>query len=121
MTAPINKELTVGFRLSTNEGKNPTSGNVTFGEGAIPKTIVVDQAYATWEPNATLQLTVGKFDNPLERPSAIMRSELVWDGDFTPEGLSETITFRGAHHARSCHRLLRIPPEPIPGATRKRK
>ena len=94
VTAPINKELTAGFRLSTNEGKNPISGNVSFGEGAVPKTIVVDQAYATWEPNATWQLTVGKFDNPLERPSGVMRSELVWDGDFTPEGLSETITLR---------------------------
>ena len=94
VTAPINKALTVGFRLATNEGKNPISGNVTFGEGGAPKTIAIDQAYATWDPNATLQLTVGKFDNPLERPSAVMRSELVWDGDFTPEGLSETITLR---------------------------
>ena len=94
VTAPINNKLTVGFRLASNEGKNPISGNVTFGDAAVPKTIAIDKAYATWTPNSVLELTVGKFDNPLEGPSAVIASELVWDGDFTPEGLSETITLR---------------------------
>jgi len=102
VTAPVSKQVTVGFRLSTNEGKNPISSNVTFGDGAAPKTIVIDQAYATWTPNASVALTVGKFDNPLERPEAVIRSELIWDGDFTPEGFSETITLH-----RSSEGLLR--------------
>ena len=94
VTTDVNKQVTVGFRLATNQGKNPTSGNVTFGDADAPKSIVIDQAYATWTPNARFSLTVGKFDNPLETPSAVMRSELVWDGDFTPEGLSETVTLQ---------------------------
>ncbi|HEX9164814.1 MAG TPA: putative porin, partial [Gemmatimonadales bacterium] len=40
--------------------------------------------------------TAGKFANPVEKPAAGFRSELVWDEDFAPEGLSETITLRKA-------------------------
>jgi hypothetical protein len=91
-TATISKQFTVGFRVASNEGKNPTSGNVTFGSGTAPKTIGLDQVYATWTPNATLSVTAGKFHNPIEKPSAVFRSELVWDEDFAPEGLSQTVT-----------------------------
>ena len=93
-TAPINKQFAVGFRVASNEGKNPTSGNVTFGSGTAPKTIVIDQVWATWTPNTTLSVTAGKFHNPIEKPAAGFRSELVWDEDFAPDGLSETITLR---------------------------
>jgi hypothetical protein len=95
-SAKINEQFAVGFRVASNEGKNPTSGNVTFGSGTAPKTIVIDQVWATWTPNTTLSVTAGKFANPVEKPAAGFRSELVWDEDFAPEGLSETITLRRA-------------------------
>jgi len=95
-SATINQQFAVGFRVASNEGKNPTSGNVTFGSGTAPKTIVLDQVWATWTPNTTLSVTAGKFANPVEKPAAGFRSELVWDEDFAPEGLSETITLRRA-------------------------
>jgi Putative porin len=75
--ATINKQFAVGFRVASNEGKNPTSGNVTFGSGTAPKTIVIDQVWATWTPNTTLSITAGKFANPVEKPAAGFRSELV--------------------------------------------
>jgi hypothetical protein len=95
-SAAINQQFAVGFRVASNEGKNPTSGNVTFGSGTAPKTIVIDRVWATWTPNATLSVTAGKFANPIEKPVAGFRSELVWDEDLAPEGLTQTITLRRA-------------------------
>jgi hypothetical protein len=95
-TATISKQVSVGLRVASNEGKNPTSGNVTFGSGTAPKTIALDHVWATWTPSTTFSITAGKFANVLEKPAAGFRSELVWDEDFAPEGLSETLTLRRA-------------------------
>jgi hypothetical protein len=92
VTSPVGKHFQAGFRLTSNEGKNPTSGNVTLGHAEEPKTIVLDRAWASWTPGAALTMTAGKFGNPIEKPGAVFRSELVWDEDLSPEGLSETVT-----------------------------
>jgi hypothetical protein len=96
VTTELNKQFAVGFRLASNEGKNPTSGNVTFGSGTAPKTIGLDRAYVTWTPGSRLAVTAGKFANVLEKPGAVFRSELIWDEDLAPEGLSETVTLKRA-------------------------
>jgi hypothetical protein len=41
-------------------------------------------------------MTAGKFANTLEKPAAVVRSELIWDEDLAPEGLTETITLAKA-------------------------
>lgn len=92
VTAPVGDHFLAGFRLATNEGKNPTSGNVSLGHAEEPKTIVLDHAWATWTPGSGFSMTAGKFANPIEKPGAVFRSELVWDEDLSPEGLGETLT-----------------------------
>jgi hypothetical protein len=66
------------------------------------KPISIDQVYITLTPKQSIGLaeipwtpisiTAGKFANPAFRPRAVMNSELIWDDDLMPEGLSETIT-----------------------------
>jgi len=90
VTAPITKNLTAGFRLATNEGGDPTSGNVTLGSSLTSKEFSVDRAYITWSPGKVVSITGGKFASPLFRPAAVMRSEMVFDEDYSPEGLHES-------------------------------
>jgi hypothetical protein len=84
-----------GFRLATGSATEPTSTNVTLGSpGDFNfKTILVDRAYAIYEPNGMkdygpikgVKVGGGKFDNPFLRYSTTM----VWDPDVTPEGAFE--------------------------------
>ncbi len=84
-----------GFRLATGSATEPTSSNVTLGNpGDFNfKTILVDRAYAIYEPNSLkdygllkgVKIGAGKFDNPFLRYS----TSLVWDPDVTPEGAFE--------------------------------
>jgi hypothetical protein len=84
-----------GFRLATGSTTEPTSTNVTLGNpGDFNfKTILVDRAYAIYEPNSLkdygllkgVKVGAGKFDNPFLRYSTTM----VWDPDVTPEGAYE--------------------------------
>ena len=90
LTAPITKTVTAGVRLTSNEGNDPTSGNVTLGSAAAPKTIQLDRAFITWAPTTRVSITGGKFASPLYRPAAVFRSEMVHDEDFSPDGLSQT-------------------------------
>jgi len=90
LTAPVTKTVTAGVRLSSNEGNDPTSGNVTLGSATAPKTIQLDRAFVTWAPTTRVSITGGKFASPLYRPAAVFRSEMVHDEDFSPDGLSQT-------------------------------
>jgi hypothetical protein len=90
VTAPITTNLTAGFRLATNEGGDPTSGNVTLGSSLTSKEIAVDRAFITWAPGKVFSITGGKFASPLFRPAAVIRSEMIFDEDYAPEGLHET-------------------------------
>jgi hypothetical protein len=90
VTAPITTNLTAGFRLATNEGGDPTSGNVTLGSSLTSKEIAVDRAFITWAPGKVFSITGGKFASPVFRPAAVIRSEMIFDEDYAPEGLHET-------------------------------
>jgi hypothetical protein len=91
LTAPVASNLTAGFRLATNEGGDPTSGNVTLGSSLTSKEFSLDRAYLTWSPGKVFSITAGKFASPLFRPAAVMRSEMVFDEDYAPEGLHQTL------------------------------
>src|SRR4051794_5932819 len=83
-----------GVRLETSQ--NPRSTNVTFGDdtsttsggggGPFAKGsdgINVGQAYFGYKGFHDITLTVGKMPNP------IITTQMIWDPDINPEGLSE--------------------------------
>ncbi len=89
----------VGFRLATGSTTDPNSTNQTLGNNGYFnfKTVVIDRAYAIYEPNGMkdygmikgVKVGAGKFDNPFYRYS----TPIIWDGDVTPEGIYEQANF----------------------------
>jgi hypothetical protein len=85
-----------GLRLTSSEasgnfGGDPISGNTTFRDNASKKFIYIDLAYLKWTPvnsgNWNIAGTFGKMENPF------VFSDMVFDGDYTPEGLGITATY----------------------------
>ena len=86
ITAEVTDKIDVGFGLATG-GDDPVSTNQTLGGGGSSKGVVLNLAYADWEATDGLHLIAGKFKNPLTRVGG---QALMWDGDWTPEGLALT-------------------------------
>lgn len=82
--ADVTDDIEVGFGLATG-GDGPVSTNQTIGDGGSTKPIGLNLAYVDWEAADGLHVFAGKFKNPLYRPG---KQPLVWDGDWTPEGLA---------------------------------
>ncbi len=80
----INDQLELGFGVGSGDG-DPVSTNQTLGEGFSKKPLVIDLAYFNYKPVKGLAIVGGKMKNPFYRPGD---SQLVWDSDLTPEGLS---------------------------------
>jgi len=85
-----------GFRLDT--AANPRSPWVTFGtsssavpyQGPFGKSaagVNIGQVYLGWVPANWLDITVGKFANPL------FNTPMVWDSDLNPEGAVERFKY----------------------------
>ncbi|MGE0825326.1 MAG: putative porin [Candidatus Binatia bacterium] len=103
----ISDELSAGFRLVTGTANDPISTNQSLTGLSSRKSFNLDQAYITVTPKETFGLadygwdpiviTAGKFSNQFFTPKAGMESELIYDGDLSPEGLHETFTlFKGS-------------------------
>jgi Putative porin len=96
-------EVSGGLRLVSGDPNDPISANETLTNLFTKKPINLDQAFITLTPKASIGLadyawnpvsiTMGKFANPAFRPRAVMTSEMIFDDDLNPEGLSETFTF----------------------------
>lgn len=86
MTANLPQNVEVGFGLATG-GDDPVSANQTIGGGGSSKDIRLNLAYADWEAIDGLHLVVGKFKN---RSVRVARNAMMWDGDWTPEGIAVT-------------------------------
>jgi len=84
--ADVADDFEVGFGLATG-GEDPVSTNQTLGGGGSSKGVVLNLAYVDWEAAEGLHLLGGKFKNPLTR---VGKQPLLWDGDWTPEGLALT-------------------------------
>lgn len=95
-------EMKIGFRVvsapgeSVSETRNST--NLTLDNGFAFKDISIDRAYATYLPKwaqvgpiQELEVTAGKFENPLKDQTVIA----LWDGDIVPEGAYERIKVKG--------------------------
>ena len=83
LDARLNNQVNAIIGLSTDEGGDPVSGNQTMTGGGSKKDIYLDLGYIDFHPEAVpgLSLWGGKMKNPF-----IAVSDLVWDGDYTPEG-----------------------------------
>lgn len=89
-TANLRDNLELGFRLASGNG-DPISSNQTFDDNASKKPLAIDLAYLKWlalnSPGVAGVLSVGKIENPF------VFSDLVFDGDYTPEGAGEQFSF----------------------------
>lgn len=105
IVATIKDNFEVGFRLTSSEaqgifGGDPISGNSTFQDNASKKFAYIDLAYGKWTAiNNSLwsaNITVGKMENPF------VYSDMVFDGDYTPEGFAQQFNFNvsEAHQAK---------------------
>ena len=84
--ADLSDNLEVGFGLATG-GDDPVSTNQTLGGGGSSKDVSLNLAYADWEATDGMHLIFGKYKNPLYR---VGKQALMWDGDWTPEGVAMT-------------------------------
>jgi len=82
--AVLADDVEVGFGLATG-GDDPVSTNQTLGGGGSSKGVVLNLAYVDWTAAEGLHLIGGKYKNPLVR---VGKQALMWDGDWTPEGLA---------------------------------
>jgi len=86
-TAKFNDEVSGGFSIASGALNNPLSTNQTFDTFYTRKTIGIDKAFMTYNPKwlQSLSLTAGKFNYTW------YRTELAWDNDLNPEGISESV------------------------------
>ena len=86
ITADVSDDVEVGFGLATG-GDDPVSTNQTLGGGGSSKGVALNLAYADWNVMDGMHVIAGKFKNPLMR---VAKQQLMWDGDWTPEGIAMT-------------------------------
>ncbi len=81
----VNDKISLKLRLATADGGNPISTNTTMTNNADKKAIFVDVLAMDYKMCEDANLIVGKQEINL-RP--IARSQLVYDDDYTPEGIA---------------------------------
>ena len=82
----VNKWLTVGGQLSTGDADDPNSTDITLSNFDDDLDVSLDQVYAKFALG-NLTLYGGKIPQPF------IRTELVWDGDVSPQGVSASYKF----------------------------
>jgi hypothetical protein len=84
----IGKEFEWGLRFATGNYSDLISANQTLTDFFSHKTFALDNAYITWKPAKFSGLVVqaGKFETPW------IRTEMTWDNDNNPEGVTESYT-----------------------------
>ncbi|MEK7868349.1 MAG: putative porin [Candidatus Omnitrophota bacterium] len=82
LESKINDKLNLGIGIASGSG-DPRSTNLSFGGYNTKKTLVLDYAYAKYNPVPWLNFVGGKMllNDALWEPT-----DLIWDTDITPEG-----------------------------------
>jgi hypothetical protein len=103
MRARISDELEGVLRLASGAPNDPISTNQSLDNLFSRKSINLDQWYLQFSPGKTfgldrwewkpLTIYAGKMSNTLWRPRAGFESEMIFDGDLTPEGTAQKFTF----------------------------
>lgn len=65
------------------------STNQSFDNLSSQNSIWIDKAYGGWKPFDFLTVQAGRMENPIWRQYS---SDVVWDGDFNPQGFSQGVT-----------------------------
>jgi len=83
-------EWSAGLRISSGEATDPISTNQTMTDFFERKFFAIDQAYIIYTPSwaKPLSVTGGKFGYTWRR------TELTYDSDLNPEGISPVLTFK---------------------------
>jgi len=77
----VNPQLKFGLRIASGSPEQ-TSTNQSFKDSFSSKELYLDKAYVTYSPLSGMSITGGKMSNPF------YSTDLVWDGDVTPEGVA---------------------------------
>ena len=80
----VNDWLTAGGQVVTGDPDDPNSADVSLSNFADDLSVALDQAYLRAKLGKAT-LWGGKFANPFTR------SDLVWDGDVSPQGAAATL------------------------------
>jgi len=84
LTADVYEDVKLIFSLASG-ADNPTSRNVTFGDGFSSDDFGLELAYVDWQINDNVTFYGGKMKNPLYRAGG---TPLIYDSDLNPEGFS---------------------------------
>jgi hypothetical protein len=86
-TTKIADDFTVGLSLASGDFGDPISTNSTETGFFTRKPIAIDKAFATYNPHKfkPLSITAGKYGYTW------YRTEMTFDNDLNPEGVSETL------------------------------
>ena len=87
--ARLNDEFSGGFSLASGDSGDPISTNQTLTGFFTRKALLIDRAFVQYRPAGfkPLRITAGKF------AYTWYRTELTWDNDLNPEGVSETLSW----------------------------
>ena len=77
----VNNWLTVGGQIATGDADDPNSTDITLSNFDDDLQVSLDQVYLRGT-FGNLQIHAGKIPQPF------VRTELVWDGDVSPQGIS---------------------------------
>jgi hypothetical protein len=86
-------KLAIKTRFATSNDQDQVSTNQTADSNAQPKSFWVDRAYLEWKPWEVTRFTGGKVNNPFW---SAYSSDIMWDTDYNPEGLTESFNGMGA-------------------------
>ncbi len=92
MTKQMSEYLTFGTRLASGSREDPNTADVTLGQFVDDIQIGLDQAFLSYKKDG-LFFTGGKFSNPF------MKTDLVWDGDVNPQGVTAGYASTGSGNA----------------------
>ncbi|HZF44843.1 MAG TPA: putative porin, partial [Sphingomonadaceae bacterium] len=83
--ARISDRVRAGLRLASGNERGAVSTNATMGDFFLKDNFWLDRAYLEIEPVSGVVLTGGRMPNPFET------TDMVWDADINPEGVSLAI------------------------------
>ncbi|MBN1880404.1 putative porin [bacterium] len=84
VSAEVVEGVKIHIQLATG-ADDPTSTNQDLSHSFSAKSINLNLAYAEWKATEMLKFYAGKSKTPFLLPGG---SELIWDGDLNPEGIS---------------------------------
>ncbi len=87
----VQDDISYGFRFVTGSS-DPVSANQTLASGASSKQVNLDLVYLNYKPEGKpYSIFAGKYKNQFLSPG---KTELIWDGDLTTEGISLNLDFK---------------------------